>query len=41
MFVVDQAPKVRRLVTPFVEIGIALTFVMLALPAALRVITIA
>lgn len=41
MFVAADAPRVRRFVTPFVEIGIALAFVMLAVPASLRVITIA
>jgi hypothetical protein len=41
MFVAADSPKVRKLVTPFVEIGIALAFVMLAVPASLRVITIA
>lgn len=41
MFVAADSPRVRKLVTPFVEIGIALAFVMLAVPASLRVITIA
>jgi len=42
MFVAaESSPKVRKFVTPFVEIGIALAFVMLAVPASLRVITIA
>ena len=41
MFVAaESSPKVRRLVTPFVEIGIALIFVLLAAPASLRAISI-
>lgn len=40
MFVAAGASKVRKLVTPFVEIGIALAFVMLAVPSTLRAITI-
>lgn len=41
MFVAAESPKVRRIVTPFIEIGIALAFVMLAVPSTLRVLTIA
>ena len=41
MFVAAEAPRVRKFVTPFIEIGIALAFVMLALPASLRAIPIA